>query len=127
MSFLGEVLSGFNNNMMILSVFVDLRNSFDTVPHDLIIRKLKKLHLDDAVLNWFLSFLMAHRSKQKVVISNCESQWVPLVFGMPQGSPNVDLEINGELFERCVSSSFLVLPLMKESTLMPTSMIYILS
>ena len=43
MTFLREVLKSFDSNLMLLSVFMDLRKAFDTVSHSLILEKLESV------------------------------------------------------------------------------------
>ena len=38
--FIGDVLEGFDKNMICLSVFTDLKKAFETVNHDIILDKL---------------------------------------------------------------------------------------
>ena len=40
-NFVGEVLKGFNQNMVCLAIFVDLRKAFDSVKHTTLLEKLK--------------------------------------------------------------------------------------
>ena len=84
LNFVGEVLSAFNDNMMLLSVFIDLMKAFDTMSHELIIEKLSWLGIDGAALLWYSSYLSAR--SQQVVINTSISKEVKVNVGVPQGS-----------------------------------------
>ena len=48
-----EALTGFGNNQMLLSVFIDLKKAFDMISHGLILKKLEMLGVRDTELEWF--------------------------------------------------------------------------
>ena len=69
---------------MILSIFIDLRNAFDTVSHSLILKKLNLLGVSDIEQDWYQSYLRGRR--QSVQMNNrCSEHWDVSV-GIPQGS-----------------------------------------
>ena len=80
----GEILQGFDNSQMILTVFIDLRKAFDSVSHSVIIRKLRKLGIQDTELQWFQSYLSMR--SQHVQINCDKSPNMEVNVGMPQGS-----------------------------------------
>jgi Reverse transcriptase (RNA-dependent DNA polymerase) len=53
-NYIGEAL---NNGNWCIGVFLDLKKAFDTVQHDILIRKLEKFGVHSTVLNWFRSYL----------------------------------------------------------------------
>ena len=59
---IGDVLKSFDDNLMVLSIFVDLRKAFDTVPHRLVWEKLEQIGVRDLELGWFKSY-MSDRSQ----------------------------------------------------------------
>ena len=53
----GDVIKAFDDKMMVLSVFIDLRKAFDTVSHLRILKKLECLGICDLELDWFKNYL----------------------------------------------------------------------
>ena len=66
------------------SVFIDLSKAFDSVNHNILLEKLKKLNMSASVMQWFKSYL-SERS-QSVKIEGNISKALPLNVGVPQGS-----------------------------------------
>ena len=79
-----DVLKAFDNDLMVLSVFVDLRKAFDTVPHHLIFDKLSLLGISDVEMNWFKSY-MSNRS-QYIDLNGTLSTTKKCDIGVAQGS-----------------------------------------
>ena len=79
-----EILHNLDNKLVTCAVFIDLRNAFHTVDHELLILKLRNLGFSNSVINWFTSYL----SSRTVVISinNSTSRARPVTVGVPQGS-----------------------------------------
>ena len=62
----------------------DVSLAFDTVPHSLLLNKLQDLNLNPYLLRWIRSYL-SNRS-QYVCIDGIQSNILPVVSGVPQGS-----------------------------------------
>ena len=65
-------------------VFFDVRKAFDTVPHLPLLQTLDKLGLDKYLFRWIRNYLL--QRIQYVAIDGCESQSLPAISGVPQGS-----------------------------------------
>lgn len=65
-------------------LYFDFTKAFDSVPHNRLITKLQGCGISGRLLAWLGNFLMGR--KQKVVLSNCASEWSCVTSGVPQGS-----------------------------------------
>ena len=73
-----------SNGIPIDTVFLDFAKAFDKVSHPLLIYKLKKYGISGKLLNWIIAFLTNRR--QRVVLGDTVSEWLPVLSGVPQGS-----------------------------------------
>ncbi len=67
-----------------LSVFLDLSKAFDTINHDILVKKLSCYGIRGVPNSWFANYLS--NSKQFTEINNCKSALTNLSTGVPQGS-----------------------------------------
>jgi hypothetical protein len=65
-------------------VFLDLKKAFDTVQHDILLRKLEKFGIKGTALNWFASYLS--NRKQCVDINNVLSDFNDIIMSVFQRS-----------------------------------------
>ena len=63
---------------------LDLSKSFDTVPRDGFISKLKHYGIYDTIWLWIYNFLI--NMKQSVVVDGKQSHLIDVVSGVPQGT-----------------------------------------
>jgi hypothetical protein len=73
-----------NNNEHAIAIFCDLRKAFDTVDHKILLSKPKKIGVEGNALLWFKSYLFER--KQFVCINSCNSNFLDIKIGVPQGS-----------------------------------------
>lgn len=66
------------------TVFFDLTKAFDSVPHQLLLTKLKELSLSPFLVKWIANYLTGRM--QSVVIGGASSSPLPVRSGVPQGS-----------------------------------------
>jgi len=65
-------------------IFLDVKKAFDTVNHDILLKKLEFYGIKGTVLQWFRSYLSGRFQCTK--INNILSKVVEVVSGVPQGS-----------------------------------------
>ena len=67
-----------------MGVFIDLRKVFDTIKHDLLLKKLENVGVRSFVSNWFSTSL--NNRKQYVALDNVPSSLSTAICGVPQSS-----------------------------------------
>jgi len=65
-------------------IHLDIQMEFDTVPHHKLLSKLQKLGISGNLLKWFRAYLF--NCSQCVSINNRNSDFLPVLSGVPQGS-----------------------------------------
>ena len=65
-------------------LFLDLRKAFDTVNHQVLIRKLRCVGFTDSACDWVMDYLDGRTQVTKV--EGCISSPLPITCGVPQGS-----------------------------------------
>ena len=86
---IGTVLKNQEENKLTIGVFIDLSKAFDTLSHDILLRKLQKYGIRGTPLKWFESYLEDRSMRVKVHSNNGTmeySTYYPLTYGTPQGS-----------------------------------------
>ena len=67
-----------------IAVFCDLRKAFDTVNHEILIKKIESMGIRNTELRWFRSYLWDRQ--QFVFVNDILSSLLPINVGVPQGS-----------------------------------------
>ena len=73
-----------DNDEIVCGVFIELQKAFDTINHEILLKKLDHYGIRSRENNWFRSFLT--NRKQYVSLSSCFSQTKIARCGVPQGS-----------------------------------------
>ena len=79
------IIEELSKRQYVRAILVDLKKAFDTVDHDILLKKLFCLGFRDASFDWFQSYL-SNRSQCSVVGEKQSSPLMEGHFGVPQGS-----------------------------------------
>ena len=69
---------------MLSMLSIDFARAFDSVVHSKLIFKLSTFVISGNLLNWIAAFL--NNRFQCVVVEHCNSEWLPVLSGIPQGT-----------------------------------------
>ena len=67
-----------------IGIFIDLKKAFDTINHEILLKKLDFYGIRGIVNDWLCSYLS--NRKQFVMLDNTESSLLNVICGVPQGS-----------------------------------------
>ena len=85
-----HVLKNQQQNRYTAALFLDLSKAFDTLNHDLLLKKLDLYGIRGVALNWFESYLTGRKMRLKINHTDSQvhnhSSWFNLTHGAPQGS-----------------------------------------
>ncbi|XP_057295684.1 uncharacterized protein LOC130624132 [Hydractinia symbiolongicarpus] len=79
-----KIMEAIDNGLLVCGVFIDLQKAFDTVDHEILIKKLYHYGIRGVPLSLLRSFLT--NREQFVFINNSSSSHKPIRHGVPQGS-----------------------------------------
>ena len=79
-----EIYSSLDKQKSLLSIYVDFSKAFDTVRHDILLKKLHYYGIRGIIHDWFCDYL-SNRT-QSVKFSNLLSKPLQIQYGVPQGS-----------------------------------------
>ena len=82
--FVDDIALGLDKGQYTLAVFLDIKKAFDTIDHDIIIKKLKHAGLGAGTLALIKNYL--YNRKQCVLYKGIRSEVKKLYTGVPQGS-----------------------------------------
>jgi len=78
------IYKSLNEKKFVITLFMDLKKAYDTVNHDILLKKLEAYGIRGEILKWFESYLSDR--KQRVKIGEVYSEWKSITIGVPQGS-----------------------------------------
>ena len=82
--FMNHLTKSLNKKFYTIAIFCDLCKAFDTVDHNILLKKLFNIGVRGIELTWFRNYLS--NRKQYVSIDGVNSQLLEIVLGVPQGS-----------------------------------------
>jgi retron-type reverse transcriptase len=78
-------LKGLDNGVKYVRVLsFDFSKAFDSVPHDILFGKVKKLPFNPYIINWMIDFLKDR--KQRVTVDAITTEFLKINRGVPQGT-----------------------------------------
>ena len=77
-----KILKGFDKSLM--TGMIDLKKAFDTIDHDILLKKLSAIGFSNHAIGWFKSYLSNRLFR--VNLGNCYSDPSNITCGVPQGS-----------------------------------------
>jgi Reverse transcriptase (RNA-dependent DNA polymerase) len=84
MQVVNNIGAALNEGKWCIGIFLDLKKAFDTVQHDILLRKLQRFGVTGTALAWFTSYL-SNRS-QCVDINGTLSDFQQILMSVLQGS-----------------------------------------
>ena len=82
--FVEKITSATGKQESTIGVFIDLKKTFDTIDHKILLRKLQCYEIRGLALDWIKSYLTDH--SQYVCYNNSNSELNNIKCGVPQGS-----------------------------------------
>ena len=79
-----DIRNALDNDLIVCGVFIDLQKAFDTVDHNILLKKLEFYGIRGIAYNWFKSYLTNRH--QYVSINEYLSKEAIMNYGVPQGS-----------------------------------------
>ena len=71
-------------NVKAISFYLDLKKAFDTIEHDILLKKIENTGIRGPALSWVTTYLKGRQ--QRVIVNGACSSWKSIVCGVPQGS-----------------------------------------
>ena len=79
-----KTLKGFDKGLMTGMILIDLQKAFDTIDHDILLKKLGAIGFSAHTIDWFKWYLFNRLFR--VNLGNCYSDPSNITCGVPQGS-----------------------------------------
>ena len=79
-----KIKKSLDNNEYSCGVFLDFQKAFDTVNHEVLLKKLHHYEIRGIIIEWFKSYLNDRTQKTKV--NGSASEKIGITYGVPQGS-----------------------------------------
>ena len=83
-SLLDDIYTNINNQQITYAIFIDFRKAFDSINHDILLKKLSKLGFSLNTCKWFRNYLT--NRTQFTVVNGLNSGLLDVSCGVPQGS-----------------------------------------
>ena len=84
MMLMDKLITALENNEIVIRIFLDFSNAFDTVDHKILLSKLSHCGIRGVAHSWFTSYLS--NRKQYATYNGTSSVTRNIICGVPQGS-----------------------------------------
>ena len=106
------IIKGRQDGMYTLAVFLDLSKAFDSLEHEVLLKKLHRYGIRGTAHNWYKSYLENRQMRVKCTVASSGkleySDYMDIKYGTPQGSclgPLIFLIFTNDLYRHLVYSS----------------------
>ena len=82
--YIKDLFTGLDNDSVTGAIYIDYKKAFDTVSHDILLRKLELYGFGNNALLWFRRYLSSR--SQRTIINTALSSSKQVGYGVPQGS-----------------------------------------
>ena len=82
--YLRDLYTGLDNNLVTGSIYIDYKKAFDTISHDILLRKLEMYGFSKSSVEWFHNYPSSR--SQRTVVNAVSSSSKRVEYGVPQGS-----------------------------------------
>ena len=79
-----EIYISLDSQNSLLSIYIDFTKAFDTVRHDILLKKMNYYRIRGIILDWFQDYLSNRTQSTKFFTSLSTPR--PIGYGVPQGS-----------------------------------------
>ena len=80
----GNILNETENDKLTLCVYLDLSKAFNTIDHNILLKKLEHYEIRGVALDWMTSYIKGHKMKIKSMIGDQGDFTIGM--GTPQGN-----------------------------------------
>ena len=112
---ISEVIKSRQEGLYTMSVFLDLSKAFDTLEHNVLLKKLEKYGIRGKCNKWFKSYLENRKIRVKCAVESSGkteySEYRTVTYGTPQGSclgPLIFIIFTNDLYRQIEHSSSLL-------------------
>ena len=88
MNLVGLTKHGINNGQLKISLFQDLSKVFNTLNHNILVKKLERYGIMGVAKDWLINYLLSRKIRCKIQLGSKdhESDYFDMSIGTPQGS-----------------------------------------
>ena len=82
--FVNDIYNNENKKLITSAIFIDYKKAFDSISHEILLKKLKTFYISDQTISWVTSYLSGRQ--QRTLVNGDMSSWKNISYGVPQGS-----------------------------------------